>query len=231
MPVAPRSDNGALTGVRRCEVRVVPSHLAATTALHARGRRVLRQKFPPPATTLWTNPARMGVAVTPGCDGCAMTRRDLLDPTPTIAAHHPHGQGDPSGATSGGQLKRPIRGLRLRELLVLILLRQAAPMTVAALAAAVDACGFRIDGRAGKVVSDQLRYEVARGRVRRVGRGMYVTGKVTRQARWRMQRRITALRVHQGDDDLDDGDCGHVALPPLPGDEQGIVPPTCQMVV
>ena len=65
-------------------------------------------------------------------------------------------------------------------------------MTVAALVAAVEASGFRIEGRAGKVVSDQLRYEIARGRVRR---GLYVAGVVTRQARWRMNRRISALRA------------------------------------
>ena len=94
-----------------------------------------------------------------------------------------------------GQPRRRIRGLRLRELLVLILLRHARPMTVSALIAAVDAHGFRIEGRAGKVVSDQLRYELARGRVERVGRGVYVAGTVTRQARWRMQRRIVALRA------------------------------------
>lgn len=62
-------------------------------------------------------------------------------------------------------------------------------MTIAALVAAVDARGFRIQGRAGKVVSDQLRYELARGRVRGVGRGVYAAGAVTRQGRWRMQRR------------------------------------------
>ena len=88
---------------------------------------------------------------------------------------------------------RPVSGLRLRELLVLILLRHAAPMTVAALVAAVHARGFRIEGRPGKVVSDHLRYELARDRVRRAGRGLYIAGTVTRQARWRMQRRITAL--------------------------------------
>ena len=89
---------------------------------------------------------------------------------------------------------RPIRGLRLRELLVLILLRHPGPMTVAALIAAVHEQGFYIKGREGKVVSDQLRYELARGRACRVGRGVYAAGTVTRQARWRMQRRIIALR-------------------------------------
>lgn len=114
-----------------------------------------------------------------------MTRRDCS------AAPTPASTRDPHGACA----LRRISGLRLRELLVLILLRQAAPMTVTALVAAVHRRGFCIDGRAGKVVSDQLRYELARGRVRRVCRGVYVAGTVTRQARWRMQRRITALHA------------------------------------
>ena len=113
-----------------------------------------------------------------------MTRSEALAPTPTAAARD-----------HGDQLQRPISGLRLRELLVLILLGRAAPTTVAALVAAVEALGFRIEGRAGKVVSDQLRYEIARGRVHRVGRGLYFAGTVTRQARWRMRRRIAALRA------------------------------------
>jgi hypothetical protein len=114
-----------------------------------------------------------------------MTPSDTFATTPSPAAHDPR----------GGPLPQRIRGLRLRELLVLILQRHAAPMTIEELVAAVAACGFRIEGRAGKVVSDQLRYELARGRVRRVDRGVYVVGAVTRQARWRMQRRIAALHT------------------------------------
>ena len=85
---------------------------------------------------------------------------------------------------------------------MLILLRHAAPMTVGEpvdAVNAVNASGFRIEGRAGKAVSDQLRYELARGRVERVGRGLYVAGAVSRQARWRMQRRIVRLRVDPPD--------------------------------
>jgi len=114
-----------------------------------------------------------------------MTQADALAIKPSTA---PDNEGPPPVGPR-------IRGLRLRELLVLILLRHRGEMTVGALAAAVHAHGFRIEGRAGKVVSDQLRYEVARGRVQRVGRGRYVAGVVTRQARWRMQRRLRALRA------------------------------------
>lgn len=88
-----------------------------------------------------------------------------------------------------------IRGLRLRELLVLILMRAAVPMTVGELADAVERSGFAIEGRPGKVVSDQLRYEVARGRARRLDRGIYGAGHVTRHAKSRMRRRIRDLRA------------------------------------
>ena len=117
-----------------------------------------------------------------------MTRADTRATTPPTAEHHAQGR---------RRRGHPIRGLRLRELLVLILVEQAGPMTVAQLVAAVDARNFSIEGRPGKVVSDQLRYELARSRVRRVGRGLYVAGTVTRQARWRMQRRISTLRRAQ----------------------------------
>ena len=142
------------------------------------------------ALAVWTTTAQAGVTVTAGRDAGNMTRPDALTVKLPTAAHH----------ARSGPPRRRIRGLRLRELLVLILVRHAAPMTVGALVAAVDACGFHIAGRAGKVVSDQLRCELARGRVRRVGRGVYVAGTVTRQARWRMQRRISALCT-----DLPDG--------------------------
>jgi hypothetical protein len=139
----------------------------------------------PAAAAVWTTAVQSVETVTPHRDPDRMTTPDALVPIPATAAWDRHGR----------QPLRRIRGLRLRELLVLILLRHQAPMTIAALVAAVEACGFGIDGRTGKVVSDQLRYELARGRVRRVGRGVYVAGSVTRQARWRMQRRIAALRA------------------------------------
>ena len=101
----------------------------------------------------------------------------------------------PCACRSGLTDPIPISGLRLRELLVLILLESGGPWSCAELAAAVEGEGFHIAGRAGKVVSDQLRYEVARGRARRISRGRYVVGTVTKQAKSRMKGRIRALRV------------------------------------
>ncbi len=49
--------------------------------------------------------------------------------------------------------------------------------------------------RASKDVSDALRWEVARGRVRRVARGVYAVGRLPRQTAWRMRRRLAELGI------------------------------------
>ena len=60
--------------------------------------------------------------------------------------------------------------------------------TVAQLAAAVQGYGFALVGRASKVISDGLRWEVRRGRVRRLARGVYgyVTAPVSTARRLRI---------------------------------------------
>lgn len=69
------------------------------------------------------------------------------------------------------------------------------------LAAEVDAAGFRVGGRPGKVVSDHLRAEVNRGRVIRVTRGRYRSGSIPGSTRRRMQyairHRRRALEEHR----------------------------------
>lgn len=50
--------------------------------------------------------------------------------------------------------------------------------------------GVATRGRTSKDISDALRWEVARGRVRRVGRATYQVGHVARQTVWRMRRRV-----------------------------------------
>jgi hypothetical protein len=49
-------------------------------------------------------------------------------------------------------------------------------MTVAEMVTFLARSGYRLRGRASKVVSDCLRWEMARGRVRRQGRGVYCYG-------------------------------------------------------
>ena len=93
-----------------------------------------------------------------------------------------------------------LRGLDLRSLLVLPLVRHGRPMEVADLERAVAAAGFRAgSGRPSKEISDALRWEVARGRAVRVGRGRYAAGYVAGVTKHRMRRRIdTARRLRQG---------------------------------
>jgi hypothetical protein len=69
-----------------------------------------------------------------------------------------------------------ITGRRLRYQLTLVLHAVDHPMTVEQLIGAMDALHHPISGRASKTVSDALRWEVRRGRVRRAGRSTYRAG-------------------------------------------------------
>lgn len=98
-----------------------------------------------------------------------------------------------------------IRGLQLRSVLVLSLVERSEPMSVADLVAAVERLGFAAPGRAGKAIADALRWEVRRGRVRRLGRDSYGSGHVARVTRFRMRARVAEMRngsVTQPDSDL-----------------------------
>jgi hypothetical protein len=68
----------------------------------------------------------------------------------------------------------------LRYRLALILRDSGRHMTVVELIAALDAVGHPIDGRTSKTVSDALRQEIRRDRVRRVRRGTCATGSIPR---------------------------------------------------
>lgn len=90
-----------------------------------------------------------------------------------------------------------IRGRLLRYLLVLILDRTRGVMTIAEIEQDVGAMGFRVAGPPGKAVSDSLRWALGHGHARRVARGLYVTGGITKQTRYRYRRRIHAYRQGQ----------------------------------
>jgi hypothetical protein len=77
--------------------------------------------------------------------------------------------------------------------LVGILMRARAPVTVADLVDAVEARGHEIGGRPGKVVSDALRWEVRHNRVARVDDDAYVVRPMSRQLRHRMRRRAVEI--------------------------------------
>jgi hypothetical protein len=83
-----------------------------------------------------------------------------------------------------------VRRTELRYALVVALCDARCPLTVQELHDVLVRQGCDVDGRPGKVISDALRTEVVRGRVRRLGRSLYQAGAVSRQTRWRMRTRI-----------------------------------------
>lgn len=87
-----------------------------------------------------------------------------------------------------------IRGIELRYALT-IFLQQHGPQRVAELVDALEYQGFVIAGRPSKAVSDALRWEIARGRVCRKGRGRYGPIDMPRSTEYRIHRRVLELRT------------------------------------
>lgn len=83
----------------------------------------------------------------------------------------------------------PLVGQSLRYRLSLEI-RQAGELTVAELVRRLAADGCTLEGRPSKVISDALRWEAAHGRVIRVARGRYRTGRIPRSTRWWMLRTL-----------------------------------------
>jgi hypothetical protein len=61
--------------------------------------------------------------------------------------------------------------------------------------AALKSHGFCIPGRASKVISDALRWEMGRDRVHRLGRGLYGPRYIPRGTEYRIHQRVLALRA------------------------------------
>lgn len=87
----------------------------------------------------------------------------------------------------------PLRGTELRYVL-LRLLQLTGPATVPELEEGLRQWGFTVDGRPSKTISDALRWERRRDRVRRVGRGRYRAGGMPRSTEHRIIWRVVALR-------------------------------------
>ena len=87
-----------------------------------------------------------------------------------------------------------LHGIELRYALTMYLL-QHGPTTVNELVEALQWQGFHIDGRASKQISDALRWERRRGRVRRLARGLYGPGYVPRATEYRIYTRVMAMRT------------------------------------
>lgn len=86
-----------------------------------------------------------------------------------------------------------LTGIELRYVLTRAL-AVCGPMTVAELVQELDRQGFTVKGRPTKAVSDALRWERRRGRVRRLGHGLYGPGYVPRGTEYRIIERVGALR-------------------------------------
>jgi len=92
------------------------------------------------------------------------------------------------------ETRHQLKGIELRYALTMYLL-QHGPTTVDELIKSLEWQGFEIGGRPSKHVSDALRWERRRGRVRRVARGLYGPGFVPRGTAYRIYNRVMALRV------------------------------------
>ena len=63
-------------------------------------------------------------------------------------------------------------------------------MTVAELATVVAALGTEVPGRPSKAISDGLRWECRKGRVARLGRGLYGPGSMPRSTRHWIRQQV-----------------------------------------
>ncbi|WP_074390728.1 hypothetical protein [Hoyosella altamirensis] len=88
---------------------------------------------------------------------------------------------------------RIVSGIELRYVLTWTLLRFG-QMTVSELAESLHVQGFGTRGRTSKNISDALRWEVGKGRVRRRGRGLYGPGSMPRQTESRIRDRVRGMR-------------------------------------
>lgn len=86
-----------------------------------------------------------------------------------------------------------LRGIELRYVLAMQLAVHG-PATIAELIDALQWHSFGVRGRPSKAISDALRWEVERGRVRRLGRGRYGPGSMPRGTEHRIHQRVLALR-------------------------------------
>ncbi len=93
----------------------------------------------------------------------------------------------------------PISGRPLRFLLVDILASSRETLTIDELVEELTQLDAPLAGRASKVVSDALRWEVRNGRVERCGRGVYRFSGAPASTRVRISRRANSIRKHLND--------------------------------
>jgi len=88
---------------------------------------------------------------------------------------------------------RQLHGIELPYVLTMQL-SQNGPATIIELIEALGRHVFFVRGRASKALSDALRWEIARGRVRRLGRGLYAPGFIPHATEYRIINRVRVLR-------------------------------------
>lgn len=86
-----------------------------------------------------------------------------------------------------------LKGIELRYVLTMHLSLHG-PATIAEMIDALSWHGFCVKGRSSKAISDALRWEIGRGRVRRLGRGRYGPSSMPRATEYRIHQRVLALR-------------------------------------
>jgi hypothetical protein len=86
-----------------------------------------------------------------------------------------------------------LQGVELRCVLTMHL-SQHGPATITEMIDALGRHGLCVRGRASKAVSDAMRWEIGRGRVRRLGRALYGSGSMPRATEYRIHQRVLALR-------------------------------------
>ena len=91
-------------------------------------------------------------------------------------------------------MKTKLTGKTLRWVVCLILRDAERAMTVQEIVAELDK-KYVVPGRAGKAVSDCLRWEVGRGRVVQVERGRYARGFIPRSTEYGLRKRVEGLAV------------------------------------
>jgi hypothetical protein len=87
-----------------------------------------------------------------------------------------------------------LRGIELRYVLTWHLALHGRA-SIADLVEALAFHGFDVDDPAGKSISDALRWERRRGRVRHVAWGIYGPGCLPRGTEYRIHQRVLALRA------------------------------------
>lgn len=82
-----------------------------------------------------------------------------------------------------------LRGRPLRRAALAVLLQSGRPLAVGEVLAVLEARGRQVDAPyPRKALADALAYEHDRGWARRVRRGVYAPGTISRTSRWRILR-------------------------------------------